>query len=103
VIQTLTLFLGSLPPQVGCGYLSGQAQNLLLSYILSLSRSHKLVSQNGDPLGCSGHLIMGGCEQLSFLSGDLLRLDSTSPHQYDSGLCSSHLLPKLRHHACVLS
>jgi hypothetical protein len=76
VIQTLTLFLGSLPPQVGCGYLSGQAQNLLLSYILSLSRSHKLVSQNGDPLGCSGHLIMGGCEQLSFLSGDPLRLDS---------------------------
>jgi hypothetical protein len=29
--QALTLFLGSLPPLVGRGYLRSQAQNLLLS------------------------------------------------------------------------
>jgi hypothetical protein len=38
-----------------------KARNLLLSRILILVRGRKLVYQNGDLLGRSGRLIMGGC------------------------------------------
>jgi hypothetical protein len=95
--QALSLFLGTLPPLVGRGYLGHQAQNLLLSHILSLARCRKLVSQNRDPLGRSGRLIMGGCQQRSFLPGHPLRLGSVSPHHYGSRLHSICLLLRLHH------
>jgi hypothetical protein len=97
VNQAFTLFLSNLLSLVGQGYLRHQAQNLLLNRILSLARGHKLVSQNGNPLGRSGRLIMGGCQQRIFLLGHPLCLGSVSPCHYDSCLRSSHLLQKLYH------
>jgi hypothetical protein len=91
----LKLLFGSLPPLDGCGYLGRQGRNLLLSHILILARDHNLVSQNRDPLGHSGRLLMGGCQQRSFLLGHPLFLGSADPCHHGSRLRSSHLLPKL--------
>jgi hypothetical protein len=99
----LTLFFNSLPPLVGRGYLGYQARHFVLRCILSLTHDREFVSQNGDPLGRSGRLIMGGGQQRSFLLGHRLRLGSTGPCHYSIRLHSSHLLPKRRHLGSVPS
>jgi hypothetical protein len=82
---------------------SHQTRNVILGRILSLECGRKLISQYGDPLGCSGRFIMDGCRQHGFLPGHPLHLGNTGPHHYGRCLRSSHLLPKLHHLSIILS
>jgi hypothetical protein len=62
----LALFLGTQPLLIGRGRYGRQAQNLLFSYILSQVCGHKLISQNGDPLGCFDRFTLDGRQSVVF-------------------------------------
>jgi hypothetical protein len=79
---------------MGRGRFGCQVQNLLFTCISSLVRGHKLISQNGDPLGCFDRFTVGGRQKCSFLPSHPMCLDSVGPHHYGSRLRLSHLLPK---------
>jgi hypothetical protein len=93
--QALALSLGGLLSLIGHGR---HARNLLLRCIPSLAHGHRIVSQNGDPLGRFNRFTVGGREQRSFLPGHPLPLGSTGPHNY-----GSRLLLKLSHLDHILS